>query len=132
MYRALGDANIYKRSTAEGFIIEIAWLADGDGSVTLNDFLDCGCSGFVWMLKTVPGTVTDNYDITIEDTNGYDMLEGLGANRDTANVETQYLAENTSETIATVPKLEAGMYYFKVTNAGASGYGTTTIEFRRQ
>jgi hypothetical protein len=40
-------------------------------------------------LTTNPGAVapTDNYDITIEDAEGVDRLQGVGANRDTANTE---------------------------------------------
>jgi hypothetical protein len=41
------------------------------------------------MLYTDPGAVapTDNYDITLEDANGVDILGGAGADRDTANTE---------------------------------------------
>ncbi|MBI3936775.1 MAG: hypothetical protein HY323_07340 [Betaproteobacteria bacterium] len=40
-------------------------------------------------LVTNPGAVApqDNYDVTVEDQHGHDVLEGVGANRDTANTE---------------------------------------------
>ncbi len=45
--------------------------------------------GRLLALETNPGTTapTDNYDITIEDADGHDVLEGVGADRDTANTE---------------------------------------------
>lgn len=40
-------------------------------------------------LTTNPGTTapTDNYDLTLIDAEGADRLQGVGANRDTANTE---------------------------------------------
>ncbi|MGE0363365.1 MAG: hypothetical protein AB7R67_21815 [Vicinamibacterales bacterium] len=45
--------------------------------------------GRLIQLITDPGATgpTDNYDITIVDGNGLDVLQGAGANRDTANTE---------------------------------------------
>jgi hypothetical protein len=45
--------------------------------------------GRLIQLITDPGTTapTDNYDITLVDGNGLDVLQGVGANRDTANTE---------------------------------------------
>lgn len=45
--------------------------------------------GKLLKLVTNPGAVqpTDNYDITITDQNGIDVLQGVGANRDTLNSE---------------------------------------------
>jgi hypothetical protein len=48
-------------------------------------------SGELIRLITKPGTAgdapTDNYDVTILDSDGYDVLMGAGADRDTANTE---------------------------------------------
>lgn len=46
-------------------------------------------SGEVVRLITDPGATapTDNYDVTILDDDGYDVLMGAGADRDTANTE---------------------------------------------
>lgn len=50
-------------------------------------------SGKLLAFATDPGTPapTDNYDLTILDADGFDVLHGAGANRDTAN--TEYVAE---------------------------------------
>src|SRR5262245_41986783 len=62
--------------------------ADGASSRAFNGVLE--------RLVTVPDGVdapTDNYDITIADEDGVDVLMGAGANRDTANTE-QVLASS--------------------------------------
>lgn len=65
------------------------WTADAaDGSIpatVLPKF-----EGRLMELTTNPGAVapTDNYDITLVDDQGVDRLQGVGANRDTANTET--------------------------------------------
>ena len=51
--------------------------------------------GIIYRLVTNPGATapTDNYDVTILDDDGYDVLMGAGADRDTANTE-QVLASS--------------------------------------
>lgn len=46
-------------------------------------------SGKLLALETNPGATapTDNYDILLDDAEGKDVLEGVGANRDTTNIE---------------------------------------------
>lgn len=69
--------------------IEIAWTADAaDGSVPATALP--AIEGRLLVIITNPGAVapTDNYDITLPSTGiGDDRLQGLGANRDTANTE---------------------------------------------
>lgn len=45
--------------------------------------------GRLQKIVTNPGSTapTDNYDITVTDPDGVDVLQGVGANRDTANSE---------------------------------------------
>jgi hypothetical protein len=69
--------------------ISVAWTADsGDGS--FPDTVLPVFEGRLAELTTDPGAVapTDNYDITLVDANAVDRLQGVGANRDTANTET--------------------------------------------
>ena len=61
---------------------------------------------------TDPGDVapTDNYDIVITDSDGYDVLHGAGLNRDTANTE-QVLAASLGccfDTVLTLAISAAG------------------------
>ena len=64
-----------------------AWISTAGGAadlVTTQTY-----SGEVLTLVTDPGAAapTDNYDITVTDADGIDVLAGAGANRDTANTE---------------------------------------------
>lgn len=80
--------------------------------------------GEVIEMITIPdaGTApTDNYDITITDANGYDVLQGAGANRDTANTERAAPAATS---------MAFGVLTLNVTNAGASKLGTVILYIR--
>ena len=61
---------------------------------------------------------TDNYDITITDVEGYDVLQGAGANRDTANTETA---------VPTAKSVAHGKLTLNVANAGDSKSGTVVL-----
>jgi len=56
---------------------------------------DSANGGIIYRLITNPGATapTDDYDVTILDDDGYDVLMGAGADRDTANTE-QVLASS--------------------------------------
>ena len=69
--------------------IVVDFIADAaDGSVP--DTVLPSIEGRLYELTTNPGAVapTDNYDLTVTDAEGVDRLQGVGANRDTANTET--------------------------------------------
>ena len=89
---ANGDSSItqtfYKLGTMQKVVIDI--VADsGDGSVTATALTTGKLDGYLIAIETNPGATapTDNYDITLPDSDGIDVLQGLGANRDTANSE---------------------------------------------
>lgn len=70
----------------------ISWTAAADGSVADTVVDELYMKGYGFSLHSVvtdPGSPApqDNYDITIEDADGIDILGGAGANRDTANTE---------------------------------------------
>lgn len=68
--------------------LQIDFVADAaDGSIP--DTVLPVIEGRLFELTTNPGAVapTDNYDITMTDAEGIDRLQGVGANRDTANTE---------------------------------------------
>lgn len=67
----------------------IATCTADAAAATFPDTVLPSFEGHLLQLKTNPGATapTDNYDITIEDAHGLDVLQGLGANRDTANSE---------------------------------------------
>lgn len=74
----------------QGYVrkVQIDWIADAaDGSVP--DTVLPRIEGRLYELTTNPGATapTDNYDLTLEDAEAIDRLQGVGANRDTANTE---------------------------------------------
>jgi hypothetical protein len=63
----------------------VADAADGSFPATALPKIE----GKLLALETNPGATapTDNYDVTLVDDDGLDVLQGAGANRDTANTE---------------------------------------------
>lgn len=83
-----GSTTVTHYNTGHVRKVVVDWVADAsDGSVpntTLPRF-----EGRLLELTTNPGSTapTDNYDLSLIDEEGADRLQGLGANRDTANTE---------------------------------------------
>lgn len=105
--------------------IKFAWtsgtIAD-DGVVPDTDTVRA-YSGKVERFITDPTDgPTDDYDITIKDEDGYDVLAGAGANRDTTNTE-QVLASSLG--IVAGDKLT-----FAVANAGSAKSGVAYLYLR--
>jgi hypothetical protein len=70
-------------------VVTLSWTADAaDGSVPNTD-LAVKISGKLLALETTPGATapTDLYDITLTDSDGHDVLEGVGANRSATTTE---------------------------------------------
>jgi hypothetical protein len=70
-------------------LVTLSFTADAaDGSLPSTN-LATKISGNIVALETNPGATapTDNYDIVVNDADGHDVLEGVGANRDTATTE---------------------------------------------
>lgn len=69
--------------------VVFAWVSAADGSASGSTTY--AYSGEIIGLTTIPGAAglapTDDYDVTLTDVGGHDVLLGAGANRDTANTE---------------------------------------------
>lgn len=67
----------------------LSWTADASGNVTSSNIASCNVNGHVLFVVTKPGSTapTDNYDLTIVDADGVDIMGGELANRDTVNSE---------------------------------------------
>ena len=74
-------------------------------------------------------TPTDNYDVTLLDIDGIDVLNGTGANRDTANSEGTVTTEGDGTTY--LPFSVVGRLTLYVTNAGATKSGVVRVYLRR-
>lgn len=118
-----GTVTVVENRTGTAKKIRWSWLSDASGNADLVTSFPY--DGEVICLVTIPsggGTApTDNYDITITDEDGDDVLLGAGANRDTAN--TEYVASGLA--IAANKKLT-----LNVSNAGNAKAGTTILYIR--
>lgn len=104
-------------------MVKFAWTSD-DAAGTATGATTNYYSGKILGLATDPGATapTDNYDITITDKNGLDVLIGAGANRDTA--DTEYVAE------ASLGSVVASQLTINVSNAGNAKLGTAYLYIR--
>jgi hypothetical protein len=97
-----------------------SWTSTSGGAADLITTLPY--AGQVTACVTIPAgggsAPTDNYDITITDAYGYDVLQGTGANRDTANTETA---------VPTATSIAFGTLTLNVTNAGDTKGGTVIL-----
>jgi hypothetical protein len=103
--------------------VSFAWTSSAGGAAdaTTTAVIDGKLLGFA----TVPDAVaapTDNYDITITDAQGLDVLLGQGANRDTAN--TEYVDG------ASIAAVASSVLTLGVTNAGNAKEGTAVLWIR--
>lgn len=99
--------------------IKFAWTSTAGGAA---DKVTSAVFGRVIALVTIPAAAgdapTDNYDITVTDAEGYDVMQGAGANRDTANTETA---------VPAAASVAFGPLTLNVTNAGAAKSGTAIL-----
>ncbi len=115
------------------YTITYSWTADAaDGSVPATAST-WPISGYIVKVITNPGATapTDNYDITLTNSDGIDVVHGALANRDTS----------TSEEIVPVPSdnvtiyggsAVAGVITLNITNNSVnSATGTVTVIFER-
>jgi hypothetical protein len=79
--------------SGDAIIVLFSWIGNATGgevpSTSSSTVWPTSYTGCVYAMETNPGAVapTDNYDITLTDSDGVDLLGGQGANRDTANSE---------------------------------------------
>lgn len=105
--------------------VAMAWTCSAGGAVSGTPST-YQYSGEIVRLVTVPGAAaaapTDNYDVTILDDDGTDVLMGAGVDRDTANTE-QVLA-------ASLGYIANDHLNLVVANAGAAKSGTVYLYIR--
>ena len=101
--------------------ITYAWTSDGSGDATATTSTEF--TGSVLECITIPGSggnqPTDQYDVTVTDADGVDVLHGNGANR--SNASNEYITEANSGTVVN-DKLA-----FAIANAGDTKSGTVIL-----
>lgn len=99
--------------------VECAWTSSAGGTASETTSFDL--HGQVLWAAFVPDGVaapTDNYDVTVTDERGYDVLCGAGANRDTAN--TEYITSGLGA-------VASSRLTFSVANAGNAKSGKVAL-----
>ncbi len=118
-------------------VLKMAWGTDGSGDFTAVDTI-YPIDGMVMLIETNPGTAapTDNYDITLRNTNGIDICgdsgaagseaeDGACANRDTTVSEETLVLLNGNYGMITV----YGVLTLDILNAGNDKDGVVEIHF---
>lgn len=95
----------------------VAWTSDASGDASQTITID---GAIVRVVTNPDGTAapTDNYDVTLIDPDGVDLLAGEGADRDTANSE-QIFPSNTP--------FHNGDVTVTIANAGDTKEGTVVL-----
>lgn len=105
--------------------VTIAWVDDTSGTTATITASSMGIEGwYLYSCETNPGSTapTDNYDITISDSDGVDVMFGALANRDTSNSEIAFPASGYP--------LVAGNLTFSLSgNSVNNALGTCTCVF---
>jgi hypothetical protein len=99
----------------------VATIVADAAAATVPDTVLPAIEGRLLALVTNPGATapTDNYDLTVEDQHGHDVLEGVGANRSTS--ATQKVAVVYSGT-GTHPAIDEGdTLTLKIANNAVNG-----------
>lgn len=102
--------------------ITFTWTSAADG--TASGTTTYAYDGKVELLTTDPGATapTDDYDVTLTDEAGVDVLAGAGLNRDTANTE---------QAVASVLGVVASSKLtLNISNAGNAKQGVTYVFVR--
>ena len=111
--------------------VSFAWVSDatGDASTTTTRTI----CGQILRACFIPGDATpsNNYDITLTDSDGLDVLITLGSNlsNSTASQVVPVVTNGTDGNMA--PNTCCGVLTFTVDNAGATKSGTLVIYVRR-
>lgn len=109
----------------------VTWAVGDSGAITLrlDSLRGPQIDGRPIRLVTRPSKgrpPSDSYDLTLTDEAGSDVLQGAGANRDTANAETAWISETASAEVPVRP-ITIRDLIFNVANAGAGGAGTAVL-----
>lgn len=105
-------------------IITITWTADSAAATVPSTDIPGMVYGVLQRIVTNPGATapTDNYDITITDSDGFDVLGGVGANRDTTTTEEAEIL------MVSMPRIVANTLTFNLSgNSVNSALGTCKL-----
>ena len=109
------------------------WESDASGDATLPS--DLGVSGYITRVVIIPSSdaaPTADYDLTLTDENGVDVLAGLGT--DMSASATISICPGTpindGTTASVIPVIVDGILTLNVSNAGDTKAGTVVVYVR--
>jgi hypothetical protein len=121
-----GECIIDIRANGDNAVYTFTWISDAIGNVLHT--MNAPIIGVPKQLSTRPvDTPTDDYDVTILDESGRDVLLGKGVNRDQSTSETVFIYESSNTDVYNATR---GLHRFKVAGAGntKSGVAILTID----
>jgi len=119
--------------TSKSKVLTMTWTADAAAATVPDTVTSDNIDGYIIRVVTDPGATapTDNYDITLTDANGVDVMGGTLADRDTANTE-QTFPVLDSGTGATGPAFVAGTLTLTITNNAVNAATGAVIIYIRK
>lgn len=111
---------------------DLAWVSDGDGNV---EQATTRVQGMIVRMIFDPSAISgkipsDNYDMTLVDVDGFDVLQTKGANLSNA-AASQVLSEASGPTEEVLPFPTCGPLTLTIENAGDSNEGILRLLVRR-
>lgn len=126
-------SQIYRANDTDLVEDTFSWVSDVDGNSTLVSGL--AVSGEIERVDFIPSASAApaaDYDVTLTDEDGIDVLGGQGANRSASAKSTVCpgtpLRDGT--TVSTVPMIVDGLLTLNVSNAGDSKAGRVVVYVR--
>ena len=135
---AVGSCTRTTRRSADGHVITLNWTADSSGDMTTGGTTGKAiftAQGYLTHYQCSPGTTdpSDNYDVTLLDSDGLDVLRGQAVDQQNAAGQT-YDTKYRSNTM----NVDGGYLWFlnenltlTIDNAGNLGTGTVKFYFSR-
>jgi hypothetical protein len=126
----MAESHLYNPGDKENWVnrTTLTWTSDGSGDSSQT----VSINGTILRYTTNPGSAapTDNYDTTLTDADGYDVLGGDGVDRDTANTESFVPVILGGDGTTVFPVVVAGTLTLTIANAGSAKNGTVVIYHR--
>lgn len=112
------------------YVLTYNWTSNAAGNASKTSIWPI--SGYIVKVITNPGSTapTDNYDITLTNSDGIDVVHGELANRDTANSEEIVPVPSDNVTVYGGSAV-SGLLTLNVSNAGDSKVGVVKVIFER-
>ena len=121
-------SNQHQDAHASSYAVTFTWVADGSGNADAVAYFPYGA--YITRVVTDPGATapTADYDITLTDTDSYDVMGGTLADRHTTTTEQVVPTVHSDGTNTIFGAVHIiGAITLNVSNAGAAGNGIVRV-----